>query len=548
VTLFPSLRLSTALLVLLLAACAAGDPIDPAKDPTATDSGTDGPVAVSPRQVTLEGKQGVLFQAFESLIPGSNQVTSIEWTATGGTIDAQGSYTPNTTGAFKIVGRRKGNKKNPPDTSIVVVVPPQPALVALSLTPKTATVGGGLQQQFAVVGRRSDGTEVPVGVNWTASGGTIDAGGLYTAGRTPGTYKVIAKHVTTGLADTAVVTVPAATLVGITLSPSSVSLGEGQSRQFTVTGRLSDGSTSTVPVAYSASGGNISVTGYYTAGSAGGSYRVIATAQNGKADTSSVIIAASAPPPSSAVLYNADFEGGSWPTSTGIIQCVPGRITIFSASSKPYSSAPNPRLGNRAAAFRTMNTDTYPCTPSVNARSQAESPKVFANGGEYWEAWSVYIPTDFPTLSGWMMLREDYSALGGGEPALGFYINNGSITFNANYNAVTMHNTRVATLPMPKGVWLDFLLHVKVSDDPSDGFVELWYSSDGGPVKNVVLTGGSSVGGVSRLVCQTMLAAHAAGGGQFIMNNYRDPAAATQTIIYFDEAKVGTTRAAVEIP
>lgn len=540
------LRNGTALVLPLLAACAAGDPVSPTDNPP-TDSGPDGLVAISPRQVTLEGSQGVLFRAFESLIPGSSQVTSIEWTTTGGTIDAGGSYTSSGTGAFKVVGRRKGNPHNPPDTSIVVVVPPQPTLVRIDLTPATATVGGGLQQQFAVVGRRSDGTEVPIGVNWSATGGTIDAGGLYTAGRIAGTYKVIATHVTTGLADTSIVTVPSATLAGITLSPSSVSLGAGQGRQFSATGRLSDGTTASVPVAYSATGGAISVNGYYSAGSTGGTFRVVATAQGGKADTSSVTITATAPPPSS-VLFNADFENGSWPDGTGIIQCGSGRITIFSASAKPYATAPNPRRGNRAVAFRTMSTDTYPCTPSANARSQAESPRIFANGGEYWEAWSLYVPSDFPTLTGWMMSREDYSAVGGGEPALGFYVGNREIAFNADYDAVTMHNTKVASLPRPTGVWLDFLVHVRVSDDPGSGFVELWYSSNGGPVQNVPLTGGITVGGVSRLVCQTMLASHVSGGGQFILNNYRDPAAATQTILYFDEAKVGTTRDAVEIP
>jgi hypothetical protein len=284
------------LLPILAAACAAGEPTPP--DTTSTDTGDNGQVALNPREVTLEGSQGVLFRAFESLIPGSGQVTSIEWTTTGGSIQSNGSYAPSSAGAFKVVGRRRGNPHNTPDTSVVVVVPPQPTVVAVELTPSTATVGGGLQQQFTAVGRQSDGIEVLIGVTWTATGGTIDAGGLYTAGFTAGTYRVIATHVTTNLADTAVVTVPPATLTSITLTPGSVSLGAGQGQQFSVSGKLSDGtSTATVPVAYTATGGSISVSGYYTAGSSGGTFRVIATAQGGKADTSSVSITSSAPPP-----------------------------------------------------------------------------------------------------------------------------------------------------------------------------------------------------------------------------------------------------------
>ncbi|HZE75103.1 MAG TPA: hypothetical protein VE091_07315 [Gemmatimonadales bacterium] len=307
------LRIIPALLLPILAACAAGEPLDPST--SSIDTGDDGAVALSPRTVTVEGTQGVLFRAFESLIPGSSQVTSIEWTTTGGSIAGDGNYTPGTTGAFRVVGRRKGNPHNPPDTSVVIVVPPQPSLVAVVLTPSTTTVGGGLQQQFSAAGRLSDGTEVPIGVTWSATGGSIDAGGLYTAGLTPGSYRVIATHVTTSLADTSVVTVPPATLSSITLSPGSTSLSPGQGQQFSVTGRLSDGTTSySVPVAYTATGGSISVTGYYTAGSSGGTFRVIATSQSGKADTSSVSVSGSVLPGST--WLNEDFTSYGGATAT----------------------------------------------------------------------------------------------------------------------------------------------------------------------------------------------------------------------------------------
>ena len=313
------LRHGPAVLLPLLVACAAGEPSGPNSDPLTTDTGADGAVALSPRVVVLEGSQGVLFRAFESLIPGSNQVTSIEWTASGGAIDASGSYASTSIGAFKVVGRRKGNPHNPPDTSTVIVTPPQPTVVALDLTPSTATVGGGLQQPFAVVGILSDGSRVTVGVTWTATGGTIDAGGLFTAPRTAGTYKVIAKHVTTNIADTAVVTVPTATLTSITLSPSSVSLSAGQGQQFSVVGQLSDGSTVSVPVAYTATGGIMSATGYYTAGSTGGTFRVTAKAQSGPADSSTVSIAGSAtppPPPSGGLWRTEDFSTYGGNTAT----------------------------------------------------------------------------------------------------------------------------------------------------------------------------------------------------------------------------------------
>jgi hypothetical protein len=296
-------------LLLRLAACAAGEPTSPGGNNSTGD--TDGPVVLTPRSVTVEGNQHVLFRAFQSLIPGSAEVTSIEWTTTGGTISANGSFSSTQQGDFKVVGRRKGNPHNKPDTSTVIVVPSQPTLDYLILTPTSATVGLGLQQLFTVAGHLSDGTLVSVGVTWTATGGTIDPGGLYTAGQTPGTYQVTATHTTTGKTATATVTIPQATLTSVKLTPSTVSIPTNTSVQFSATGTLSNGSTTTVPVLYAATGGAISPSGYYTSGSSTGTYRVIATAQDGKADTSTVTISApvAPPPPTTGGLWrNEDFS------------------------------------------------------------------------------------------------------------------------------------------------------------------------------------------------------------------------------------------------
>jgi hypothetical protein len=56
-------------------------------------------------------------------------------------------------------------------------------------------------------GYSATGDSVPVSVVWTATGGTITPDGMYTAGSSAGTYRVIAAA--GGLADTALVTVKA---------------------------------------------------------------------------------------------------------------------------------------------------------------------------------------------------------------------------------------------------------------------------------------------------------------------------------------------------
>lgn len=88
-------------------------------------------------------------------------------------------------------------------------------LTALALVPVAATLVPGGTEQFVVSGLWSDGSAAVPQVEYAATGGTIGATGLYTAGAAAGEYRVIARHVASGRADTSVVTVasaPAATI------------------------------------------------------------------------------------------------------------------------------------------------------------------------------------------------------------------------------------------------------------------------------------------------------------------------------------------------
>ena len=80
-------------------------------------------------------------------------------------------------------------------------------LQSLTLTPATVAVQAGASAQFAVAGSWSDGSATAPEVTYAATGGTVSAGGLYTAGASAGDYRVIATHLASGRADTAAVTV-----------------------------------------------------------------------------------------------------------------------------------------------------------------------------------------------------------------------------------------------------------------------------------------------------------------------------------------------------
>src|SRR6185312_7432545 len=73
------------------------------------------------------------------------------------------------------------------------------------LVPASANLAASTKRQFSAYGRTTAGDSIAVPVVFTATGGTVTSNGLFTAGTTAGTFRVIA---TSGaVADTSAVTV-----------------------------------------------------------------------------------------------------------------------------------------------------------------------------------------------------------------------------------------------------------------------------------------------------------------------------------------------------
>ena len=309
---------------------------------TITISGTAQPTAtVSSVTLSPSGRTTVYkgstqqFTASAQLSNGSTQNNvSVAWSATGGTISSTGAYKAgNTSGYFRVIGRSANGKA---DTSDVTIPTTASTINSILVTPATATVAAGAAQQFAVSAKLIDGSTLATpSVTWSATGGSVSTSGRYTAGSTAGTYRVIARS-SNGKADTSAVTVTAAaqaTVTGVSLTPASVNLAVSGTQTFSTQVTYSNGTTQTNPtLTWSATGGTMGSGQVYRAGSTAGSYRVIATAANGKADTATVTLtSASAPPPSgsNSMYYNSaeagcgtdgnvllcdDFEDGDWYT------------------------------------------------------------------------------------------------------------------------------------------------------------------------------------------------------------------------------------------
>jgi hypothetical protein len=143
---------------------------------------------------------------------GATTAPSVNYTATGGTVTTAGLYTAGSTaGTFQVIATQQGGTLA--DSAVATVTPP-PTLTQVILTPATTSLATGGTQQFSVSGQWSNGATTAPSVTYTATGGTVTSGGLYTAGSTAGTFRVIATQQGGTLADSAVVTVTPAPPLG----------------------------------------------------------------------------------------------------------------------------------------------------------------------------------------------------------------------------------------------------------------------------------------------------------------------------------------------
>ena len=214
-------------------------------------------IEVTPDTVTLNPRITRTFSALGRLRSGGVTSVGVNWLAAGGIVDAGGNYTAgDTAGTFLLIATNTAGTHA--DTAKITITPPPPAplppdsaapapptipvtpvppadttpppapapppapvLGQVTLLPASVTLASTATKQFAAFGRTTTGDSVAVNVIFAATGGTVTPQGLYTAGTTAGSFKVIAS--VNGLADTSTVTVTtplsSSTSVGVPFGP-----------------------------------------------------------------------------------------------------------------------------------------------------------------------------------------------------------------------------------------------------------------------------------------------------------------------------------------
>jgi len=205
-------------------------------------------IVVSPAASTLPVNTAQQFTAIGNYTNGSSAdlTALVTWGSSSlnvATVSTSGLVTGAAAGSSNISASLGGISGS---TSLTVSAP---SLVSISVTPVGLTLGIGINQQYVATATYSDGTSADLtsGVTWTSSSpsvATVNSSGVATtvaAGQTTITASI------SGLNDTSTLTVVAAQLISIAVSPAVQSISAGTTQAFTAVGSFNDGSTQLLP-------------------------------------------------------------------------------------------------------------------------------------------------------------------------------------------------------------------------------------------------------------------------------------------------------------
>jgi trimeric autotransporter adhesin len=201
-------------------------------------------IAVSPAASSLPVNTSLQFAATGTYKDGSSRdlTALVNWASSStaaATISASGLATGMAAGSTTISASLGGITGS---TSLTVTAP---TINSIVVTPDGLTLGIGIGQQYTATAVYSDGStqDLVSGVTWTSSASgvaTINGSGLATTVGA-GTATITAK--VGSFSDTTQLTVVAANLVSISVTPTPSSIAIGTDQQFSAVGSFNDGST-----------------------------------------------------------------------------------------------------------------------------------------------------------------------------------------------------------------------------------------------------------------------------------------------------------------
>ena len=393
-------------------------------------------------------------------------ITNATWSSsdtTLATVDSTGLVTgvANSNGNAVTITAQAGGFSNTTTIFITSAV-----AESLSITPASASIASGTTQQFTVNGVFSDGSIQPLtsGLSWSSSASSVagvSTSGLV-SGLTPGQSTITVSY--GSLTATANVTVTAATLTSIVVTPALPTIGINGTVQFTATGVFSDNSTQdlTANVTWTSSTSTVALinsTGLATALSNGtttitASYEGLsgsATLTVSTAKLVSINITPSNPivPPQTKLQMTAigtfsdgtqvPLSGVTWYTSTGRYAIVTGtgvvRTKRTTTQAVPVYAKLNGIVGQTTITITSMTLTSLQLAP-VNPTIAVATTEQFQLLGLF----SDNVTTvDLTKSAQWQ--TSDYKTAVINRSGLATGLAAGSVTLTGNYGGLTAATT-----------------------------------------------------------------------------------------------------------
>ncbi len=209
-------------------------------------------------------------------------------------------------------------------------------LTSISVSPANLSLNANTPQQFTALGFDQFGNALPASVGWTAAGGSISSGGLFTSGATSGGFSVTATSGSVvGSTNVTILNSPATIATAASASPSPATgtttnlsaLAVGDTGQYTYTWSTQSQPAVSVTPIFSLNGTNAAQQTIVTFGTAG-TYTFLATIRN-----SGVTIATS----SVTVIVNQTLTK---------ITVSPTPASVNEDSTKSFTAAATDQFGN----------------------------------------------------------------------------------------------------------------------------------------------------------------------------------------------------------
>lgn len=312
-----------------------------------------------------------------------NLTTSVTWRSSSTSVasisDADGSKGLAVAGATgtSTISASSGTLSA---TTTLTVTPA--TLTALAITPVNPSIAVGLSRQFTAIGTYSDNStqDLTATVNWTSSNPAVAKASDVPAskgafsGLSVGTASITA--VSGSLSSSTTLTVTAATLSSLAITPLNPSIARGTSRQFTATGTYSDNSTQNLTTAVAWYSSNTTVATISNAGASKGLATSLATgstvisAATGSVSASTTLTVTAATLVSIAVTpTNQSIASGASTQFTATGTYTDGSSQNLTANATWNSSALSVAQVSNATGSKGLATGVGPGTVTISATS-----------------------------------------------------------------------------------------------------------------------------------------------------------------------------------